>query len=104
MQTKIQIIDKILGLNEYTDEIYLIGNCDICIQDLSAGSVKLQYKLRKTDVLTDPQWTDFPEGSFVSNTFTTVFISDYGVKCRLVGVGNNVGVYVRLSYKANGVD
>lgn len=104
MQTRVQIVDKILGVNEYTDEISLIGSCDICIQGLTSGSVKLQYKLRKTDILTDPQWVDFPDGSFISDTYTTIFISDYGVKCRLIGVGNNITVYTRLSYKANGVD
>lgn len=91
-----QVVDAVLGAGESSEGIVVVGQCDILVSGLTGGQVNLQYKLSKTPNLPSPDWTDFPEGSFTSDVYKTVFISEHGIKCRLTGVGNNAGVYVRL--------
>lgn len=93
-----KIIDGVLGVGEETDSIKLIGKADLVISGLTAGSVKLQYKLRPTDNLTSPAWTDYPNGSYTADTFTSIEVNDHGTEFKLVGVTNNAGVYARLSF------
>lgn len=90
-------VDKVLGANGESPPFFVIGNCDIIINGLTSGSVKLQYLLTETDELPVPAWTDYPEGTFSADIFKTIFISSTGVQCKFVGVSNNAGVYVRLS-------
>lgn len=91
------IVDKIIGVGESTDPLLMVGYCDFLIQGLASGSVKLQYLLKPTAVLTAPTWTDFPGMSYTADTYKTVFISEHGTKLRLTGVANNTGVYCRLA-------
>ena len=90
-------MDAVLGVGETSPEIHVTGYCDIVIQGLTAGAVKLQYLLNKTTALPAPAWTDFPDGSFSTNTFNTIFMSQHGVYFKFVGVGNNAGVYVKIA-------
>lgn len=90
------MIDKVLGVGESTDSITIFGNCDVIVEGLSSGSVKLQYKLTATTELPSPQWKDFPSGTFSSDVFKTVHIAGSQVEVRLTGVSNNAGVYVRI--------
>jgi len=94
-------VDKILGVNESSPSFLIVGNCDIVVSGLSAGAVKLQYKLPPTAVLTEPAWTDFPNKSFTADTYSSIFVSEHGVQMRLTGVSNNAGVYVRLARYLN---
>ena len=90
-------VDAVLGVNGTSPTALLVGNCDVVVQGLLAGAVKLQYKLTPTTALPSPAWVDFPDGSFTTDTYMTVFISDHGVLFRLQGVSNNDGVYVRMA-------
>jgi hypothetical protein len=94
-------IDKVLGADEETFKFLLVGNCDVVIQGLVSGSVTLQYRLPPTANYTSPQWVNFPNGVFTSDVYKTVFISEHGVMCKLVGNGNNAGVYARLARYLN---
>jgi len=94
-------IDAVLAAGEESVPFMVVGNCDILVSGLTAGSVALQYKLTPTTALPDPQWTLFPEGTFTTDIYKTVFISEHGVLCKLVGQGNNAGTYVRLSRYLN---
>lgn len=98
---KIKLVDKFLSGADETDSIKLVGNCDIIIQGMESGSVTLQYKLKKTDVLVSPTWEIHPNGIFTENTAKTVFISDYGNRYKLVSVDTNAETYARLSYFIN---
>lgn len=90
-------MDVVLGVGGTSPEIHVTGYCDLVIQGLTSGVVKLQYLLNKTAALPAPAWTDFPDGSFSANTFQTIFMSAIGVYFRLVGVANNAGVYVKVA-------
>ena len=94
-------VDKVIGVDEASPSFLVVGNCDVLVQGLTSGSVVLQYKLTKTDELPSPAWTNFPDGVFTADTYKTVFISEHGVQCRLLGVSNNASVYVRLSRYLN---
>lgn len=90
-------IDKVLATDESTGEILLVGKSDIIISGLTAGTIKLQYKLTPSTELPSPDWVDFPEASYTTDVFQTIFISEHGTLFRLTGVGNNAGAYVRLA-------
>ena len=90
-------MDDVLGVDATSPEIHVTGYCDIVIQGLTSGSVKLQYLLNKTTALPSPVWTDFPDGSFSTDLFNTIFLSSHGVYFKWVGVGNNAGVYVKIA-------
>jgi hypothetical protein len=90
-------VDAVLGVDASTDSLLCVGQCDIIVQGLSEGAVKLQYLLPKTVALTSPAWVDFPDGSFIVDTYKTIFISEHGVKLRLTGVSNNDTVYVKIA-------
>jgi hypothetical protein len=94
-------MDDIIGVGESSPEFLAIGYCDVCIQGLSAGAVKIQYKLPATPVLTAPAWTDFPDGSFTADFFQTIFFSQHGVYIKFVGVANNANVYVKAARHNN---
>lgn len=94
-------VDTIIGVGEASTSMVIVGNCDLVISGLSAGAVKLQYKLPKTAVLTVPAWTDFPDGSFTEDVYKTIFISEHGVEMRCLGVANNAGVYIRFARYLN---
>lgn len=80
-----------LGADETSGTFLIIGNCDIWVSGLTSGTVKLQLLFpRKTT------WLDVPDGTYTDDTMKTIFISEDGVRCRLVGVSNNAGVYVRM--------
>ncbi len=100
---KAQLIDKFLEGTDETDPIKLIGYCDIVIQGMTSGTVTLQYKLKKTDILIAPTWENHPTGEFTENVSKTIFISDFGNEYKLVSSGTNAETYVRLSYFANNV-
>lgn len=90
-------VDAVLGIGESSPDFLLTGNCDIIVQGLTAGAVKLQYRLTPTAALPAPAWADFPDGNFTADTYQTIFISEHGVNFKLVGVANNAGVYVRMA-------
>jgi len=90
-------IDVVLGANESSNKFHVTGYCDVIISGLTSGAVKLQYLLHPTVALPVPAWTDFPDGSFSTNLFSTIFLSSHGVYFRWVGVSNNAGVYVKIA-------
>jgi hypothetical protein len=90
-------VDAVLGVDESSPAFLVVGNCDVVVQGLTSGAVKLQYKLTKTAALPSPAWTDMPDSTFTVDTYKTIFISEHGVTCRLTGASNNAGVYVRLA-------
>lgn len=94
-------VDAVLGVGEESPDFLVVGNCDICIQGLTSGAIQLQYKLTPTTALPAPTWKNFPDGTFTSDDYKTIFISEHGVQCKLSGVANNAGVYVRLSRYLN---
>lgn len=73
-------VDNLLAANASSTAFLAVGYCDIVISNLTSGSVKLQYKLPPTAVLTAPAWTDFPDGSFTENVYRTIFFSEHGVQ------------------------
>ena len=94
---RVGVVDANLGATDSTDAIVINGQCDVLIQGLTGGSVKLQYRLGPTDVLTAPAWQDFPGGSFSEDVYKTVFISEDQVWLRLTGVSAAGTPYVRLA-------
>jgi len=88
--------DKTLGANESTNSIFLSGSCDLLVQGLTSGTVKLQYLLPASTENASPSWEDFPDGAFTEDVYKTLFISETKIQFRLTGVSNNAGVYVRL--------
>jgi hypothetical protein len=88
---------KALGVGEATDWFPLIGKCDIWVNGLLAGSVKLQFLFQG-----DLTPYDVPDGEFTADTFKTIFVSDEEIRGRLIGVGNTDGVIARLSRFKNG--
>jgi len=95
------MVETLLGVGEASSEFLIVGNCDVLVENLTAGSVKLQYKLPPSTLKAVPAWTDFPDGLFTTATYKTVFISEHGVTMRVLGVANNADVYVRLSRYLN---
>lgn len=93
--------DSILGTNGASSPFLAVGYCDICIQGLTSGAVKLQYLLPPTMLLPTPTWADFPDGSYTEDTFETIFISQHGVHVRFLGVSNNGSVYVKIARHNN---
>lgn len=94
-------MDQLLSTDKESAEFLAIGYCDVAIQNLSFGTVKLQYKLPATQALPSPEWKDFPDGSFTADTFQTIFVSQHGVMVRFVGLANNAGVYVKAARHNN---
>lgn len=90
-------MDVVLTTGATSPEFLAVGNCDLLIQGLAAGTIKLQYKLPVTVALPVPAWVDFPDGSFTTNIFQTIFFSEHGIKLRFVGVGNTNTSYVKIS-------
>ena len=95
------MVETLLGVGQASSEFLIVGNCDILVENLTSGSVKLQYKLPPSTLKAVPAWTDFPGGLFTTAIYKTVFISEHGVIMRVLGVGNNANVYVRLSRYLN---
>lgn len=102
--------DALLDADGVMEDMILNGECDILIRGLTSGSVKLQYKLSPANningdgVTTAHDWEDWPvagEGIWTADTYETVYISEHGPLFRLVGVGNNSGVYVRMARHTN---
>jgi hypothetical protein len=91
-------VEAILGVDESCAQFLITGKCDILVEGLTSGAVQLQYKLPKSTVKTAPAWTAWPGtgGTFTADAYKTVFLSEHGVLCRLTGVSNNNGVYVRI--------
>ena len=97
----LRIVDAVLGVNASSPSFLAVGYCDVVVQGLSAGAVKLQYMLKPTTALPAPAWVDFPDGSFAADTYTTLFFSEHGVNLRMTGVSNNDTVYVRMASFVN---
>jgi hypothetical protein len=89
-------MEDTLATGATSAEFMLIGNCDIWVSGLLAGSVKLQLRFPLSST-----WRDVPDGSYTVDTMKTIFISESGVIFRLVGSGNTAGVYVRLARYIN---
>jgi hypothetical protein len=91
-------VEGVIDAGESTAGGFIIsGNCDVVVEGLTAGSIKLQYKLRPSPLNASPDWKDFPDGSFTEDTFKTLYISSAGVYGRLTSDGGNDGVYVKIS-------
>ena len=94
-------MDALVATDQVSPEFLAIGYCDIAVQNLLAGTMKLQYKLPVTANLPAPEWKDFPDGAFTTDTFQTIFVSQHGVMVRFVGVANNTSVYVKAARHNN---
>lgn len=90
--------DKTLTAGGETPAFTIIGNCDILIKGLTAGSVKLQYLLPPSTENPSPTWEDWPssDGEFTEDGWSTVFLSESNIRFKLVGSSNNAGAYVRF--------
>lgn len=95
------MVEASLGVGESSPGFLIVSNCDILVEGLTAGAVKLQYKLPPSTLKAAPAWTDFPDESYAVDVYKSVFISEHGVELRLTGVANNDGVYVRLGRYLN---
>lgn len=90
-------VDKVMAPGGETDDIAVVGQCDILVQGLTSGSVKLQYLPPATEELPAPEFSDFPDGEFTEDVYKTIFMSDGRVRFKLVGIGNNDGVYAKIA-------
>lgn len=94
-------VDKVIDANEYSPDFMAVGYCDVCVNGLTSGVVKLQFKFPVSTELPVPTWMDFPNKTYASDTFESIRISEHGVLVRLLGVDNNNGVYVRIGRYLN---
>ena len=94
-------VDEVIGVNGETAPFVAKGMCDVIVQGLSSGAVKLQYMVRPTVAMPSPTWKDFPDGSFAADTMQTLFLSSSFIKVKLVGVSNNANVYCRIDREVN---
>ena len=94
-------VEAVLTVGGASPSFLMVGSCDILVEGLTAGAVKLQYKLPPSTLKAVPAWTDFPDESYSADVYKTVFISEHGVLLRLLGVANNDTVYVRLARYLN---
>jgi len=94
-------VDEVIGVGGETAPFIAKGMCDIIIQGLSAGAVKLQYMVRPTAAMPSPTWNDIPDGSFTADTMQTLFLSSSFIKVKLLGVANNANVYCRIDREVN---
>jgi len=69
---------------------------DIIIQGITSGTVKLQYKLPVSAIKDTPVWTDFPNGTYSADTYTSIEVVSKNVQFRLLGVDNNAGIYIKM--------
>lgn len=91
-------VEGVIDAGESTRDGFIAsGNCDIIVEGLTTGTIKLQYKLRPSTLNPTPDWKDIPDGSFTSDTFQTLYISSTGVYCRLTSDGGNDNVYVKIA-------
>jgi len=88
--------DNYLATDGTGDKFPAIGACEFIIQGLTSGYVKIQYLVPKTNLLTEPEWADYPGLIFIADTYRKISLSEEGVYFRVVGVGNNANVYVRF--------
>lgn len=95
------MVEASLGVGESSAGFLIVGQCDVLVEGLTAGAVKLQYKLPPSTLKAAPAWTDFPDESYTTDVYKTVFISEHGVQLRLTGVANNAATYVRLGRYLN---
>ena len=79
-----------------TEEFTIVGNCDIWVSGLTSGSVKLQIKFPLQG-----NWRDVPDEEYTEDTFKTIFISEAGVKGKLVGTDASTGTYMRFARHMN---
>lgn len=87
-----QFVEATLGVDEESPSVLLVGDCDIFIQNLTSGEISVYLKF--------PQQTNFRPMSgatFTQDTASTIFFGEHGIEVKLVGNGNNAGVYVRLA-------
>lgn len=94
------ISEKVLGVGESSDPFVISGSCDLLVEGLTAGSVKLQYLIPASAIWLTPTWVDFPDQSYTADVYKTVFMADDQVSLRLTGVANNAGVRVRFSRRS----
>jgi len=94
-----KFIDYLLGAGETGAPLTTSGDfISLYIVGLTAGTVKLQVRFQKSEIEDPTTWRDFPEGNFSSDVAKTIDIpNDDAVSFRVVGVGNNAGIYVRVS-------
>jgi hypothetical protein len=97
------VYDEYLDVDGEGTPFPAIGVCELCIQGLTQGSVKVQYLIPQTEKMLSPEWVDFPGLAFSTNVYQKVYLSDPGVSFRVVGDGNNDGVYVRFRPLDTGV-
>ena len=87
-----EFVEATLGVDEESQSLVLVGDCDIYISNLTSGEVSVYIKF--------PQQTSFramSDATFTSDASKTIFFSEHGIEVKLVGNGNNAGVYVRLA-------
>ncbi len=87
------MVEGTIGVGGESEELLIVGNCDIWVSELTSGTVKLQIKFPGAG----QGWRDVPEEEYTTGTFKTIFISEHGVYGKLLGVANNAGTYVRLA-------
>jgi hypothetical protein len=88
----IGVISGTLATGATSSVIALYGNCDVLISGLLTGAVKMQVLLPG-----ETTWIDAPGINFTESVWKTLYISEHGVRARLVGVANTAGVYYRIS-------
>jgi hypothetical protein len=81
-----------LATDGESDEILLELDCDIWIIGLTSGAVKIQVKFPG-----EPSFRDAPSGSYTADVMKTIYQAEHGVRYKMVGVGNNAGVYIRMA-------
>jgi hypothetical protein len=85
-------MEDTVGVDGTSDTFQLIGNCDIWVSNLSAGTMTLEIRFPGSST-----WRSHPDGAFTEATSKTIFFSENGVMGRFVGASNNADVYVRLA-------
>ena len=61
--------DEYIGNGGASAAFPAVGVVDLIVQGLTTGSVKVQYKVLKTDLLTNPSWIDYPGMTFSGDTY-----------------------------------
>lgn len=79
-----------------TKEFTIIGYCDVWVSELTSGSVKLQIKFPGQG-----NWRNVPGEEYTEDTFKTIFVSEAGVKGKLVSSSYEIGAYMRLARHMN---
>lgn len=88
---KLYVTNRI-GANEEGAAFPVEGECDLFVSGLTEGEVHLMILFPGED-----EYILAPTGVFIEDVMKTYYVAEHGVQCKLVGVGNNAGVFTRLA-------